>query len=65
MSEILLALEAMAFLVFLYYYNKSIEKERQQLYDRIHARDFVEYKQMTEPIATKPKEEKEAGYIEL
>ena len=65
MSEILLALEAIAFLVFLYYYNKSIEKERQQLYDRIQAKDFTEYKQMAEPIEVKIKEEKENVYVEL
>ena len=65
MSEILLALEAIAFLVFLYFYDKSIAKEREQLYDRIQAKDFTEYKQMAEPIVTKTREEKENVYVEL
>ena len=65
MSEILLALEAIAFLVFLYYYDKSIAKEREQLYDRIQAKDFTEYKQMAEPTEVKIKEEKENVYVEL
>ena len=51
--------------VFLYLYNKDIAKERKQLYDRIQARDFIEYKQMAEPIVTKPREEKENVYVEL
>ena len=65
MSEILLTLEAIAFLVFLYYYDKSIAKEREQLYDRIQAKDFTEYKQMAEPTEVKIKEEKENLYVEL
>ena len=65
MSEILIALDAIAFLVFLYYYNKSITKERQQLYDRIQARDFIEYKEMSEPTEVKVKEQKENVYVEL
>jgi hypothetical protein len=52
-------------LVFLYLHNQSTAKERQQLYDRIQARDFVEYKQMAEPTVTKPREEKENDYVEL
>lgn len=65
MSEILLTLALLAVLAFVYLFNKDIAKERQQLYDRIQARDLVEYKQMTEPIEVKPKEEKENDYIEL
>lgn len=51
--------------VFLYLYNKDIAKERKQLYDRIQARDFIEYKQMSEPIEVKVKEQKENVYVEL
>ena len=65
MSEILLTLALISVLLFLYAYNKDVAMERQQLYDRVHARDFVEYKQMVEPIETKPKEEKENAYVEL
>jgi hypothetical protein len=65
MSEILLTLALISVLAFLYVYNKDIAKERQQLYDRIHAKDFIEFKQITEPIETKPKEEKENAYVEL
>ena len=65
MSEILQTLAIISMLVFLYYHDKSIAKEREQLYDRIQARDFAEYKQMVEPTVTKPKEEKENVYVEL
>ena len=65
MSEILQTLAIISMLVFLYYHDKSTAKEREQLYDRIQARDFVEYKQMAEPTVTKPKEEKENVYVEL
>lgn len=51
--------------VFLYFYNKDIAKERAQLYDRIQARDFIEYKQMSEPTEVKIKEQKENVYVEL
>ena len=65
MSEILLALEAIAFLVFLYYYDKSIAKEREQLYDRIQAKDFTEYKNATEVTEPRTKEERVDTYVEL
>ena len=65
MTTALLCLTYLATLVFLYLHNQSTSKERQQLYDRIQARDFVEYKQMAEPTVTKPKEEKENVYVEL
>jgi len=65
MITALLCLTYLATLVFLYYHDKSIAKERAQLYDRIQARDLVEYKQITEPTVTKPKEEKENVYVEL
>ena len=65
MTTALLCLTYLATLVFLYLYNKDIAKERAQLYDRIQARDLVEYKQLVEPTVTKPKEEKENVYVEL
>jgi hypothetical protein len=65
MSEILLTLALLSVLAFLYFYNKDIAKERQQLYDRLQAKDFVEYKSMTEPIEPKPKEEKRSDLVEL
>lgn len=65
MTTAIVCLTYLATFVFLYFNNKDIAKERQQLYDRIQARDFVEYKQMAEPTVTKPKEEKENVYVEL
>jgi len=65
MTTALLCLTYLATLVFLYLYNKDIAKERAQLYDRIQARDLVEYKQLVEPTVTKPKEKKENVYVEL
>lgn len=65
MSEILLTLALIAVLAFIYFHNKDIAKERKELYDRIHAKDFVEFKQMTEVIEPKIKEEKESDYVEL
>ena len=65
MITALLCLTYLALLVFLYLHNQSTAKERQQLYDRIQARDFVEYKQMAEPIEVKVKEQRENVYVEL
>lgn len=65
MTEIIQSVLIIALLVFLYFKDKEIAKERAQLYDRIQARDFIEYKQVTEPIITKPREEKENVYVEL
>jgi len=65
MSELLQTLAIISMLVFLYFYNKSMATERQQLYDRIHSKDFIEFKQMTEVVETKPKQEKENVYVEL
>jgi len=65
MTTALLCLTYLATLVFLYYHDKSIAKERAQLYDRIQARDFIEYKQMSEPLEVKIKEQKENVYVEL
>jgi len=65
MTTEIICLTYLATLAFLYLYNKDIANERQQLYDRIQARDFVEYKQMAEPIEVKVKEQKENVYVEL
>jgi|GEM_PF-6535745 len=65
MTTVLLCLTYLATLTFLYYHNKSTAIERRELYDRIHAKDFVEFKQMTEVVEPKPKEEKENNYIDL
>ena len=65
MTTAIICLTYLATLTFLYIYNKDIAKERAQLYDRIHSRDFVEYKQMAEPIEPKIKEAKENVYVEL
>lgn len=65
MSEIIQAIMILATLVFIYFHDKNVAKERQQLYDRIQAKDFIEYKNTVEPIETKPREEKEITYVEL
>lgn len=65
MTTTIICLTYLATLTFLYLYNKDIAKERAQLYDRIQARDFVEYKQMSEPIEVKVKEQKENVYVDL
>jgi len=65
MTTAIICLTYLATLTFLYLNNQSTARERQQLYDRIQARDFVEYKQMSEPVITKSKEEKENVYVEL
>ena len=65
MTTAIICLTYLATLTFLYLYNKDVAKERAQLYDRVQARDFVEYKQMSEPIEAKVKEAKENVYVEL
>jgi len=65
MTTAIICLTYLATLTFLYLYNKDVAKERAQLYDRVQARDFVEYKQMAEPIEVKVKEQRENVYVEL
>ena len=65
MCQILYLLTLLAILAYVYFSNIYTAKERQQLYDRIQAKDFTEYKQMAEPIKVKIKEEKENVYVEL
>lgn len=67
MMLVIISLVYLATLTYLYLREKDIAKEREQLYDRIQAKDFTEYKDSIEIIEPKPKAEREqsTSYVEL
>lgn len=69
MTIFIVCLTYLATLVFLYIREKDTAKERKQLYDRIQAKDYIEFKTTTEPIepreCTNERAESARNYIEL
>lgn len=71
MITVLICLTYLATLAFLYLREKDTAKEREQLYDRIQAKDYIEFKTTTEPIEprdnTKQREREEYAnrYVEI
>lgn len=55
----LFIIQTICCLGFVFLYNRDLAKERKELYDRLIAKDFKEYKLLNDPPEAKKKEEKE------